>query len=498
MVKKLLKGFMAAFVMLAAFNMPSAVKADESMDSRAVWVSYLDFETYLQDKSESEFKSAFTEICNNALKNNLNTLIVHVRAFNDAVYPTANYPWAEWLSSDMNDPGYDPLEIMVDIAHDKGLKFEAWINPFRISLKTVQTQRFAASEYFKDFSQDDLIEYDNDGQHKMILNPASQTAQNAIVEGVREIVDNYDVDGIHFDDYFYVSGTLGNTSQQERKDNINKLVKRVYQTVKNAGSDKVFGISPQGNLDNDRNEGADIDTWLSTDGYVDYVMPQIYWTDQYGASGTTTMFSDRAKAFYDIWTNKNVDLKVGLALYKVNGQGSGDAGWSWSSNNLATQVQKASALGYNGYALFRYAQLLDSGSQTELNNLNNGSSNNNNQNTEKPTGQNGWVKSGNTWYYYKNDQKVTGWFKDEFQCWYLLDFVTGEMQTGWIAGDSTHWYYLNPANGIMRTGLQTIDGVQYLLENTGEFAGSMKRSGTYTVGNDTCTIAQNGTVISCQ
>lgn len=497
MVKKLLKGFMAAFVMLAAFNMLSAVKADESMDSRAVWVSYLDFEEYLQDKSESEFKSAFTEICNNALKNNLNTLIVHVRAFNDAVYPTANYPWAEWLSSDMKDPGYDPLEIMIDIAHNKGLKFEAWINPFRVSLKTTQTQRFAASEYFKDFSQDDLIEYDNDGQHKMILNPASQTAQNAIVEGVREIVDNYDVDGIHFDDYFYVSGTLGNTSQQERKEHVNKLVKRVYQTVKNAGTDKVFGISPQGNLDNDRNEGADIDTWLSTEGYVDYVMPQIYWTDQYGASGTTTMFSDRAKAFYDIWTNKNVDLKVGLALYKVNGQGSGDAGWSWSSNNLATQVQKASALDYNGYALFRYAQLIEAGSQTELNNLNNGSSNNN-QNNEKPTGQNGWVKSGNTWYYYKNDQKVTGWFKDEFQCWYLLDFVTGEMQTGWIAGDSTHWYYLNPANGIMQTGLQTIDGVQYLLENTGEFAGSMKRSGTYTVGSDTCSVAANGEVISCQ
>ena len=75
--------------------------------------------------------------------------------------------------------------------------------------------------------------------------------------------------------------------------------------------------------------------------------------------------------------------------------------------------------------------------------------------------------------------------------------MTGEMQTGWIAGDSTHWYYLNPANGIMQTGLKTIDGVQYLLENTGEFAGSMKRSGTYTVGNDTCTVAQDGSVISC-
>lgn len=489
---------MAAFVMLATLTLPVNVKAESAMETRAVWISYLDFQKYLMNKSESEFKSAFTIMCDNALDNNLNTLIVHVRAFNDAVYPTANYPWAEWLNTEMKDPGYDPLAIMIKIAHNKGLKFEAWINPFRISLKTSETQRFASSEYFKDFSQGDLIEYENDGQHKMILNPASKTAQNAIVEGVREIVDNYDVDGIHFDDYFYVSGTYGNTSQQERKDYVNALVQRVYKTVKNAGSKKVFGISPQGNLSNDRDHGADIDTWLSSEGYVDYVMPQIYWTDQYGASGTTTMYSDRAKAFTEIWTNKKVDLKVGLALYKVNGQGSGDAGWAWSSNNLATQVEKAAALGYNGYALFRYDQLVAAGSQTELNHLKNViNSSNDGQNTTQPNGKNGWEKVGNDWYYYKNDEKVTGWFKDEFQCWYLLDFVSGKMQTGWIAGDSTHWYYLNPANGIMQTGLQVIDGVQYLLENTGEFAGSMKRSGTYTVGNDTCTVAQDGSVISC-
>ncbi len=335
----------------------------------------------------------------------------------------------------------------------------------------------------------------------MFLIPASAYARDTIVEGVREIVENYDVDGVHFDDYFYVSGTLGSTTAQQRKDAVNALVSDVYETIKSIDKNVVFGISPQGNLDNDRNEGADIDTWLSKEGYVDYLMPQIYWTDQWGSAGTTTMFSDRAKAFYDIWTNKNIDLMVGLALYKVNGQGSGDAGWSWSSDNLATQVQKAAKLGYNGFALFRYANLVDANSKTELNNLKNVLDTTNPEplpENPESTGTTGWVKENGTWFYYQQGKKVTGWFKDEYQCWYLLDFETGAMQTGWIAGDSTHWYYLNPANGIMQTGLKTIDGVQYLLENTSEFAGSMKRSGTYTVGNDTCTVAQDGVVVSCQ
>lgn len=485
MINKILKCFLALFLCLGLGFQGNSVQAAED-EKRAVWVSYLDFQTYLKDKNETDFRKAFETICANAKANNLNTLIVHVRAFNDAVYPSANYPWADWLKTDQNDPGYDPLETMIEITHNNGLEFEAWINPYRISLKTSETQRFMSSNYSKSYAGEELIEYEADGQTRMILNPASPNVQSSVVKGVEEIVRKYDVDGIHFDDYFYVNNTHGNTTQQQRMDYVNTLVRNVYDAIKSIDSSVTFGISPAGNLENCANHGVDLVTWLSKSGYVDYVMPQLYWTNQHGSNGQTKMYSERAKRFSDLHTNSDVKLYVGLGLYNVVRKPAGDPGWVTSNQNLADQAQIANELGYNGYALFRYEDLLNSTAKTELNNLLG----------VKATAFT-WAKEGNTWYAYNKGEKIKGWVKDEFNCWYLLDFETGAMQTGWIAGDETHWYYLNPANGIMFTGLHTIDGEQYLLENTGQFAGSMLRDGTYTVGGNTCTVAENGVAISC-
>lgn len=485
MINKILKSFLAVFLCLGLCFQATTIHAADD-EKRAVWVSYLDFQTHLKDKSETEFKRAFQVICDNAKSNNLNTLIVHVRAFNDAVYPTANYPWADWISSDQKNPGYDPLEIMVDMTHDNGLEFEAWINPYRISLTTTQTQTFMNSSYSKGFAGEELIEYEAAGHTRMILNPASPNVQRSVVQGVEEIVRNYDVDGIHFDDYFYVTNTHGNTTQQERMDHVNTLVRNVYDTIKSIDSSVTFGISPAGNVANCMDHGVDLTTWLSKSGYVDYVMPQLYWTNQHDAAGQTTMFSNRANQFKALHTNSDVKLYVGLGLYNVVRKPAGDSGWVKSDQNLADQAKIAKSLGYEGYALFRYDDLLNSTAKAELNNL-----------LGVKTTAFTWAKEGNTWYAYNKGEKIKGWVKDEFNCWYLLDFETGAMQTGWIAGDETHWYYLNPANGIMFTGLHTIDGEQYLLENTGQFAGSMLREGTHTVGGNTCNIAQNGVVIRC-
>lgn len=459
MRKRFFSVLMSVFLFFSCFPM---LKIDANMEKRAVWISYLDFEKYLKDKNEADFTATFEEMCKNSVDLGLNTLIVHVRSFNDAVYPSENYPWAEWLTSSKTDPGYDPLQIMIDLAHKYNLKFEAWLNPYRIALKTVQSTAFMSSPYAQQYTPHDLILYEAAGEQRMILNPASDLVIENITEGIEEIVKNYDVDGIHFDDYFYQSGTMDGTSPQSRKDAVNKLVSKVYSTIKSIDEDVVFGISPQGNLDNCRGHGADIDTWLSKDGYVDYVMPQIYWTDEYGADGKTTMYSNRANEYKKIWTNKNVDLQVGLALYKVNTSSTSDLGWSSRQDNLASQVKIAEDLGYNGYALFRYEHMLQTSAKTELANL---KKLNTSENEEKPNTQPEENLPTNP----NLDTSKPGW-QDVDDTWYFVE-DDGRLKTRWLAGNQgiNDWYWLN--DGIMQTDYWVpTDKGWYYMDSEGHMA----------------------------
>ena len=156
-----------------------------------------------------------------------------------------------------------------------------------------------------------------------------------------------------------------------KKANVNALILQVYQTIKSAKPACTFGISPAGNPDNARGQGADIDTWLSAPGYIDYIMPQIYWTDIYmTGSGVKQMFTDRCSAWIKI-NKSGVPIYVGLALYRVGTNSKTDLGWSASDTNLAYQYVTAKQLGYNGYALFRYQWLEKTIAAEELNHLKN-------------------------------------------------------------------------------------------------------------------------------
>lgn len=347
------------------------VEASTDRDKRACWVSYQDIYDELRDKNETEFKAALSIIYDNIIKNNMNTVIMHVRAMGDATYPSDFYPWSTYITSDRTDPGYDPLEIMVDLAHSKGLKFEAWINPYRISLSDTTTDSFKATSYYSNYKEH-IIEFENSGgQICMVLDPSKQEARDLISKGVVEIVSNYDVDAIHFDDYFYVDGMTVDLSQEAKMANVNMLIKQVYGEIKSIDKDCGFGISPAGNLDNARAQGADIDTWLSEEGYIDYIMPQIYWSDVYHTGvGVQTMYSDRCRSWQSI-NIRDIPIYVGLALYRVGEDNEYDKGWHLSNNNLAKQCELAYSMGYDGYSLFRYEWLNKSIANDELTNLNN-------------------------------------------------------------------------------------------------------------------------------
>lgn len=335
-----------------------------SFDKKAVWFSYINMQT-LKDNEESEFKSNFTQICETIKNNQLDTIIVQVRPFMDSIYPSDLFPISTSISS-TNFINYDALEIMVDIAHNHNLKIEAWINPYRISYNEAQLNYFGENSMIADWINSEHILINGS---TAILNPASEKARDYIVSGVEEIINKYDVDGIHMDDYFYVEALFGNTTIEQRCQNVNLLVKQLYQTIKEKDSKITFGISPQGNLDNARNIGADIDTWLSESGYVDYVMPQIYWSDQWGMDGSVEMFSTRVSAYSDIHTNDHIKIYAGLALYLAGQNVRDDIGWSQNTDNLKRQSDILKEYGWNGFSLFDYDSMNDSSTHEELNNL---------------------------------------------------------------------------------------------------------------------------------
>ncbi len=147
------------------------------------------------------------------------------------------------------------------------------------------------------------------------------------------------------------------------------LVQSVYQSIKAIDPDVVFGISPQGNYENCLESGADVVTWLKEEGYIDYLMPQIYWSNHYGSDGKTKLYSQRIKTFARLKRHKNVTLYAGLALYQAGKELNDDQGWSNSINNISSQVQILYLNGYKGYSLFTYSSLLNETGQKEMDEL---------------------------------------------------------------------------------------------------------------------------------
>ncbi len=366
-----MKKLVSVFIIISIFlNMNICSLAMEGTDDmRACWISFLDFEQYLSNQDEEAFRSNVVKMYSDITENNLNTAIVHVRAMGDAIYPSEIYPVAEWISSERKLSGYDPLEIMVSQADKAGIRFEAWINPYRLSRDEESTESFKKTDFYKEH-KDIIIEYNNpSGISCLALDPASDEAIKIINAGVLELLKNYQIKHIHFDDYFYVDGMMDGLDLKNKKSNVNKLVKTIYNTVHSFGDDYTFGISPAGNTKSARKQGADIDLWMSSEGYIDYIMPQIYWSDcYYTEAGIETMYTNRCNEWMSLNQNK-IPIYVGLALYMSGEVSDTDSGWSVYDNNLYMQYQYANSIGYNGFALFRYAWLDIDGAADEIRNL---------------------------------------------------------------------------------------------------------------------------------
>lgn len=329
-------------------------------EMRGVWISF---------NSLANFNSVNIDaILDKAVDMKLNTVVVHARAYSDAFYKSQLFPWSHLLTGVQGQaPNIDPLQYVIAGAHQRGLRVEAWINPYRISTSTTLTNSLSpsnpASKWINDPGK--VIHYQANGQECLIYNPASQEVRDLITAGITEIINNYDVDGIHFDDYFYVTGMKEAYDTETKKATVNKLVRQVYNTVKSADSSLTFGISPAGNIANCNAAGADVQTWLAQDGYVDYVCPQIYWSNE--NSAPKYQFNNCLNDWLALKQNNNVKLYVGLALYRVGMTITGDPGWVNRNDNLVTQGQRIRSTGRcAGFILFDASNMMVQHTQTEL------------------------------------------------------------------------------------------------------------------------------------
>lgn len=349
-----------------------------NQEMRAVWVPYMSLDMSKEtDKSESAFRRKFDGIIAQSKNSGMNTLIVHVRPFGDSLYPSQYFPWSHLLTGTQGvNPGFDPLAYMVKATHDAGLQFHAWVNPLRVQLPNYPPVLSGDNPYSKWKSDSGKANWTMDYESKKYYNPAIPEVRKLIADGVKEIVQNYDVDGVQFDDYFYptqdgsidkVSYVASGTSMSLlswRTQNINQLVAQVYQSVKAAKPNVVFGISPQGNVSNDLAMGADVYTWTSQSGYLDYICPQIYWNFDH----PTLPFNKSLAQWKSMVTNPDVKLYTGLALYKAGS--SVDSG-TWLKNNdiIAKQIQMTRDQGLPGFMIYAYDYLNSSQTKAEMQNV---------------------------------------------------------------------------------------------------------------------------------
>ncbi len=325
--------------------------AQPKQEFRAVWIATVDNIDWPSKKgiAVDSQKAEFIRLLDLHKQNGMNAVIMQVRPATDAFYPSAYEPWSEWLSGVQGKPPspyYDPLQFMITETHQRGMEFHAWCNPYRADFKLGKASIAAA--HITRLHADWFLDYGD----KKYFDPGNKEAQAFVVEVIRDMTQRYDVDAVHFDDYFYpyrIAGKefpdsvtyqhYGKNMQKDdwRRSNVDSIILSLSKIIKQTKPWVKFGISPFGvwrNNDKDPRGSntkagqtnyddlyADILLWLEKD-WIDYVAPQLYWE-----------FGHRA-APYEVlidWWSKHTYGKhcyIGLGIYRA---GSSDV---WKDSTL--------------------------------------------------------------------------------------------------------------------------------------------------------------------
>ena len=340
----------------AATRGTTAAPAPAQTELRGVWVSYIELDALLKaNPTKSGFQTAVGRLMERMKANGITDVFWIVRANSDAYYASSCYRAASRAAA-LLAAGTDPLAVAVGEAHARGLKLHAWVNPYRVG----RDKSYAECE--------DIFAYD--GKYYYI--PTSEKAQALILKGIRELVGGYAVDGVHFDDYFYPAGCASETKKAEfetgspgsgqswgdyRRTAVSGLVRAAY-TVCHSRKNCVFGVSPSHSLEKNRDQYyADCGRWLSDEGYVDYLCPQVY----FGLEHATAAFDRVVDTWLSYTRSSKVKLYFGLGLYKAGLKndtyaGTGKAEWSLRGDVLKREVQfLRSRSRVDGMAFYSYS-----------------------------------------------------------------------------------------------------------------------------------------------
>lgn len=333
--------------------------AQPLFEFRGVWVASVDNIDWPSKRTLSveEQKEEFIKLLNMHQRNGMNAVIVQVRPAADAFYPSQYEPWSEFLTGKQGlppTPYYNPLQFMIDETHKRGMEFHAWMNPYRAVFRLGKSSISHAHitkihpEWFLNYG---TVKY---------FNPGLKEVQQYVARIVKDVVENYDVDAIHMDDYFYPYRITGKEFPDEktfkkfgnglnkddwRRSNCDSIIKLISETIKNTNPKVQFGISPFGvwrNSDKDSIRGsntkagqtnyddlyADILLWLEK-GWIDYVTPQLYWERGHKVCDYDLLLD---------WWNKysyNKHVYIGHGIYRAGS----NAAWK-QKDELPNQIRK--------------------------------------------------------------------------------------------------------------------------------------------------------------
>ena len=479
-------------------------------DFRAVWVStiyHLDYPSTPTTDPQTLMDEA-DAILDNCAEMGMNAVILQVRPSGDALYESDIYPWSQHLTGAQGvapENGFDPLEYWVTEAHKRGLELHAWLNPYRVT-------RSGSADY-NSLSADnpallhpEWVVRHSDGNY--YLNPGLPEVRQLVVDGAVEIVENYDVDGIHLDDYFYPGTNFDDAEAYAqygaafsdigdwRRNNVDLLVQELDAALHEADPDISFGISPFGIWANASSMAAGSNTsgnqtyfshyadtrkWVK-EGWIDYICPQIYWEIGHSLADYETL----ARWWADVVKGTDVELYIGMADYKANNSSSSSP-W-YGIQAIKDQVAlNAQIPEITGEVHFRYQFLLTiPGLKDFYKNAYTAQTAPPSEPAEPETpeepstpglaitsqyasrdGRGEWVQySDGHWNFLVNGQTAAGWLQID-GTWYYFD-QQGTMQTGWLL-DKGSWYYLKDWGG-MATGWVLDNGSWYYLRSWGGMA----------------------------
>ncbi len=381
MKRILLFVFVFFFIFVNALSFVGCSSAAEggNFEARACWISSIgnmDFPSKM-GMSAANLRKEIDEIIKNCKNIGLNTIFFQVRPNGDALYCSEIFPWSKYLSGKQGvapDQSFDPLQYFIQQAHKSNIELHAWINPYRIG-----TGENVASTLSKSNPAILHPEYTIQSATGLYYNPGLPEVRSLILDGIDELISNYDVDGIHFDDYFYPYDLTGFDDSDTykrygngrslgdfRRESVDELVRLAYNLIKSKDPDIEFGISPFGiwankstNPQGSETRGmssyaaifSDSKKWVEK-GWLDYICPQVYWSFDHKEAP----YAEIVDWWESVCKKTDVKLYIGLAAYKLNTE---EIGWK-DSDQILRQLQYASKKkSYAGHCFFRYGVLME-------------------------------------------------------------------------------------------------------------------------------------------